>query len=111
MRKIAIVGSRDYIEEGNIADFISTLPEDVEIVSGGADGVDSWAIKHSGCRPTKVFPAEWDLYGKGAGMRRNSTIVDYADEVYAFWNGLSRGTLDTIQKAAKAGKLKGIFVK
>ena len=108
--KIAIVGSRNYSKEGNVADFVTSLPEDAEIVSGGADGVDTWAIKHAGMRATTVFAAQWNLFGKGAGMRRNSTIVEYADEVYAFWDGLSRGTLDTIHKAAKAGKLRGIFV-
>jgi hypothetical protein len=40
---------------------------------------------------------------------RNSQIVDYAEEVFAFHDGTSRGTLDTIRKAKKAGKLKKIF--
>ena len=108
--KIAIVGSRTYRSEGNVGDFVASLPSDATIISGGAPGVDTWAIKYADVRSTEVYPADWDRLGKGAGFARNSTIVEAADEVYAFWDGLSRGTLDSIQKAAKAGKLKGIFV-
>lgn len=108
--KVAIVGSRNYHSEGNVADFVSGLDLDDEIVSGGAAGPDSWAVRYAGVRLIKVFPAEWEEYGKSAGYRRNADIVNYADVVFAFWDGLSKGTLDTITKAAKAGKLKGIFV-
>jgi len=109
MKKIAIVGSRNYRSEGNVADFVSSLGDDVEIVSGGAGGVDSWAAKYAK-GPIKIFYADWDTFGKSAGVKRNTLIVDYADEVYAFWDGLSNGTLDTIRKAAKEGKLRGIFI-
>jgi len=108
--KVAIVGSRDYRSRGNVADFIGGLPEDAVIVSGGARGPDSWAVEAAGVRVTQVFPAEWEKYGRSAGFLRNSTIVAACDELYAFWDGLSKGTLDSIQKAAKVGKLKGIFV-
>lgn len=108
--KIAIVGSRDYRSQGNVADFVGGLPEDAIIVSGGARGVDSWAVEFAGTRLTEVYPADWDKWGRSAGFRRNQTIVDACDELYAFWDGLSKGTLDSIQRAARAGKLKGIFV-
>ena len=58
--KVAIVGSRTYREKGNVADFVCSLPDDAEIVSGGAPGVDSWAVLYAGMRPTKVFPADWE---------------------------------------------------
>ena len=37
-------------------------------------------------------------------MLRNSLIVADCDMVVAFWDGRSRGTLDTITKAVQAGK-------
>jgi hypothetical protein len=40
-----------------------------------------------------------------AAKRRNAWIVEDADHVVAFWDGSSRGTLDTIARAEKAGKL------
>lgn len=42
--------------------------------------------------------------GKAAGFMRNQTIVDRSDEVYAFWDGESRGTKDTINKTLRARK-------
>jgi len=108
--KVAIVGSRNFRSKGNVADFVGSLPGDAVIVSGGARGVDSWAVESAGSRLVEVYPAEWEKWGRSAGFRRNQTIVDASDEVYAFWDGLSKGTLDSIQRAAKAGKLRGIFV-
>lgn len=108
--KVAIVGSRTYRSRGNVADFVGSLPDATIIVSGGARGVDTWAVEAAGTRLTEVYPAEWEKWGNSAGFRRNQTIVGACDELYAFWDGLSKGTLDSIQRAAKAGKLRGIFV-
>lgn len=108
--KIAVVGSRNYRSRGNVTDFVGSLPRDAVIVSGGARGVDSWAVESAGDRLVEVYPAEWEKWGRSAGFRRNQTIVDACDELYAFWDGLSKGTLDSIQRAATAGKLRGIFV-
>lgn len=104
--KVAIVGSRTYPTADHIFEFIDNLPTDVEIVSGGAGGPDSWAVWHAKKRgmPTRVFPADWHTHGKRAGFLRNQTIVDRADVVVAFWDGESRGTADTIAKARAAGK-------
>lgn len=73
------------------------------IISGGARGVDAWAIEEAALLgfATGEIHAEWDKYGKGAGFKRNKDIVLTADEVIAFWDGKSKGTLDTIQKARK----------
>ena len=103
--RIAIVGSRDYPCPDDIRDFVNCLPTGTEIVSGGARGVDRWAeeaARDIGL-PIKIFPADWSK-GKGAGFARNQTIVDYADEVYAFWDGQSSGTRDTIRRARGAEK-------
>jgi hypothetical protein len=55
------------------------------------------------------FPADWDTHGKAAGFMRNQLIVDNCDKVTAFWDGKSKGTLDTITRAVKAGKTVVIF--
>lgn len=54
------------------------------------------------------YPAKWKnpdgSINKRAGFERNSIIVDESDVLVAFWNGKSNGTMDTYQKAVKAGK-------
>ena len=85
MKKIAIVGSRnfnnfdlmnkvvfqDYIEKNGL------YAEDVMIISGGANGADKLAEKLAQLRGYKlvVFKADWNKYGKKAGMIRNSILL------------------------------------
>lgn len=76
-----------------------------EVVSGGARGVDYageiWA-KANGI-PVKVFPADWDKYGRGAGYRRNTQMAEYAEALVAVWDSESRGTHHMITVAKNAG--------
>ena len=106
--KLAIVGSRTFDDYRLVCKYAGLFVfEDIkEIVSGGARGADSLAGRYAKqfVIPLKVFEAEWDKYGKSAGFIRNQTIVDNCDMVLAFWDGESRGTADTIEKAKKAKK-------
>ena len=94
--KLAIVGSR------NIGDFDikSYLPEGiVEIVSGGARGVDRLAANYAeqnGIILTEILP-DYAHYGKSAPLKRNEEIAAYADQAIAFWDGHSRGTAHVIR--------------
>jgi hypothetical protein len=105
-KKIAIVGSRNLRPHKQIERFLRSLPAGTMIVSGGARGPDSIAVEYAQKigLPTKVFPANWDMHGRSAGMIRNAVIVAEADEVIAFWDGVSRGTAFTIERAKKTGK-------
>jgi len=110
--RIAIVGSRDWKDRDAIRDYIQSLPKDTIVVSGGARGVDltaEVAAKELGLE-TKIFLADWDNQGKSAGILRNSLIVSYADEVVAFWDGKSKGTKDTIDKALAAEHIKRVLI-
>lgn len=104
--KIAIVGSRNWMNARAIHSYIDTLPTDTVIVSGGARGVDQIAESHAKMLglETKIFLADWNRYGKSAGIRRNAEIVSYADTIVYFWDGQSSGTKNTIDRAIKAGK-------
>ena len=107
--KVAIIGSRNLNVE-NLQDY---LPEGTdEIVSGGAKGIDTcarnFAIKN-GLKLTEFRP-EYNKYGRGAPLRRNETIVNYADMVLAFWDGESRGTKFVINYCEKVGKECKIFI-
>ena len=104
--KLAIVGGRNFnnydlfleIVQGYLRDSID------EIISGGAKGADSLAERFADYWgfPQPIFKPEWNKYGKSAGFIRNQLIVDNCDMVLAFWDGESRGTADTIEKAKKA---------
>jgi hypothetical protein len=81
---------------------------EVEVVQGGAKGVDAAfadAARVSGL-VVHAFPADWDAYGKGAGPRRNQAMIDAgADFVIAVHRSLawSRGTGDLVRRALTAG--------
>lgn len=104
---VAIVGSRGYRDELRVRHYVrhELEPDDI-VVSGGAQGPDSWAedeaqkCGHVCC----IYLPDYETHGRGAPLVRNSQIVTKCDFVVAFWNGTSRGTLDTIQKAIRAGK-------
>ena len=97
MCKVIIAGSRDItnyhavcaaVAKSGFREIIS------EIVSGHARGVDQLGEKFAKEHkiPMRIFPADWDTYGKSAGHRRNREMGDYADILIALWDGKSRGT-------------------
>jgi hypothetical protein len=79
--------------------------EITEVVSGCARGVDTlgerWAREHH--VPVKRFPANWNLYGKSAGSRRNGEMARYADALVAISLDDSPGTRNMIQQAQVQG--------
>jgi predicted Rossmann fold nucleotide-binding protein DprA/Smf involved in DNA uptake len=77
-----------------------------EIVSGGAYGVDFCGEKYAKkCKmPLTIFKAEWDKYGKRAGVIRNEQMAEYADALIAVWDGESRGTAHMIKTMEALGK-------
>lgn len=107
--RIAIVGSRDGLPWLRVKAAIGELmrlPGVTSVVSGGALGVDRLAESMAlaaGKNVVTVRP-DWKRFGKSAGFRRNVQIVEQADEVYAFWNGTSKGTKHTIDIATKMRK-------
>lgn len=109
--KIAIVGSRDYPNMEKVIEYVKGLDKDTVVVSGGARGVDTTAVlaaKNFGLK-FEEYPADWGKYGLRAGYIRNTTIVEESDKVVAFWDGHSKGTKDTIDKAKEVGKLVAVF--
>jgi len=107
--RVAVIGSRTfdvYSAMDRALKIIHSFEGIDEIVSGGARGADSlaekWAKENN--IPTKIFKANWERYGRGAGMIRNKDIIDRADLVVVFWDGQSKGTKNSLDRAKKAGK-------
>ena len=85
--------------------------KEVEIVSGGARGADKlgerYAKEHN--LRLKIFPADWDKYGKRAGYIRNTEMAEYANCLIAFWDGKSKGTAHMIVLAPKYDLMTAII--
>lgn len=105
--RVAIVGSRDFPRLELVGGKINALAvkaggaSQLTIISGGARGVDQEAERYArsiGAEVVSVLPA-WKEHGTAAGVIRNTEIIARATHVVAFWDGASRGTLDSIQKA------------
>lgn len=107
--KTIIAGSRSITDPQVIVEAIKASGFDItEVVCGGARGVNTlgreWAVEDEGkIIPVKMFLAEWDVFGKSAGYRRNAEMAAYADALIAVWDGESKGTHHMINLALKAG--------
>jgi len=108
---IAIVGGRDFSDytlfKESLSAYISIysgIPDN--IVSGGAKGADTLAAQFATEMdiPLLVFKPDYQKYGRGATLVRNTQIIENADVVFAFWDGQSKGTKDSITKAKKLQK-------
>jgi hypothetical protein len=111
MNKIAVIGSRTFNDykllETTIDNYtISRGISSFSLVSGGARGADKLAEWYS-TRKGKiilVLKADWGLFGKSAGFRRNLQVISNCTEVIAFWDGKSKGTAHAIELAKKQNK-------
>jgi len=94
--RIIIAGSRGYRGgvlgiESAIRDSGFTVTTVISGVAKGADLAGEWWAKSKGI-PCERFPAQWNEFGKSAGMIRNQQMADAADALIALWDGKSRGT-------------------
>jgi len=111
-KKVAVIGSRSFSDREKLYSVLTkNKPKIKLIVSGGARGADTlatqWASDYG--VPYLVFPALWRdpetlAFDRGAGFRRNRLIVEYADHVIAFWDGVSGGTQNSIDIAKELNK-------
>jgi hypothetical protein len=77
-----------------------------EIVSGGANGVDTAA--HNYARDNRMvfalFEPDWKNFGKAAGPIRNLAMAQYADALLLIWDGKSPGSASMKREMTKLGK-------
>ncbi len=110
-KRIGIVGTRftplhSPKWEQEIQAFIDSLPDDTEIIVNGAPGTDQAAIDAAierGIKVTVLFPDAEYSSDQRYFMHRNGLVVERSDEVHAFWDGHSAGTLHAIQLARHLG--------
>ncbi len=98
--KLAIIGSRELF----VKDIDKYIPAAVrEIVTGGAKGIDACAMRYAKANQIKLvtFLPDYRRYGRGAPLKRNTEIIEYANCVLAFWDGKSRGTRFVIDECRR----------
>ena len=103
--KTAVAEWFDYIERnyGRIS----------RVIEGGARGADTLCRDEAMRRglPFDTVKAEWDRYGKRAGMLRNREMIELAERIHgedrivglAFLAPASKGTRDMMRQMEEAG--------
>ena len=111
--RVLVTGCRDWEDEEEVClclDMLEAKHGEITVVCGdcktGADKMTRlWVeVDHGRGRELYVFQADWSG-GKKGGPERNQRMVDRggAKECLAFWDGKSRGTLDCLSRAVRAG--------
>lgn len=107
--KVIVAGGRNFSSFTKLCTILDAHfreTDNIEIVSGGARGVDNMAEKWARSRGIfcEVYPANWKRFGKRAGMMRNAQMAEVGDELVAIWDGESRGTAAMIAMMRQRGK-------
>lgn len=111
--KVAIVGSRRFSAPTRVTEYVTSLPKGSSIITGSASGVDAAATKAAREKgiPVQVMPASFDELADAAkSAARNQRLVDACDVLVAFWDGSSKGTRTTVDRALDSGKEVHVFV-
>lgn len=105
MFKLAVIGSRTFCDYELLKTELDKFPPFI-LISGGARGADKLAEIYADSVGYEkiIFPANWQLYGKSAGFKRNVEIINACQGVVAFWDGISSGTKHSIDLAIKNDK-------
>lgn len=107
MFKVIIAGSRNFhlynLLKETMDYYLSNIEDEITVVCGKARGADILGEKYAIERGYNItyYPANWDKYGKRAGMLRNEEMAKNADALVAFWDGESKGTKNMIAIAQK----------
>ncbi len=110
MRHIAVIGSRSFKDYGRLSADLNRARSawgDFVVVSGGACGADSLAVRwanENGLPDPVIFLPNYSVYGRRAPLERNKQIIAAAEAIIAFWDNVSRGTAHAIELARQAGK-------
>jgi predicted Rossmann fold nucleotide-binding protein DprA/Smf involved in DNA uptake len=111
--KVAIVGSRHFSEPDRVSEYVNGLPRTASIITGSASGVDAAATKAARAKgiAVQVMPASFDEVADASrSAARNQRLVDACDVLVAFWDGVSKGTRATVDRALDSGKEVHVFV-
>jgi len=110
--RICVCGGRDYFNAAKVNEVLDYAykRKPFVLISGGATGADTLAIQWARSRkvPCEVYPAQWRLFGRGAGPIRNHQMIGTGIDVLLAFPG-GRGTQHMI-KACLRHKVKVIMI-
>jgi hypothetical protein len=95
-------------------DKITTGHKVVYILNGCADGADLIGHMYAVLRGIQEvkYAADWELYGKAAGPKRNELMAQNADALALIWDGKSRGSKNMLENARKYNlKIRQLIIK
>jgi YspA, cpYpsA-related SLOG family len=105
--KVIIAGSRTFTDYQCLCQVLA--PERhrlTQVLTGGARGAEllgyRWAWKHA--VKHQLFRADWERFGKAAGVRRNHQLAQAGDVLVVFGHTTSPGTAHLIQCIQQLGK-------
>ncbi len=111
---VIIAGSREFKDYDLLKEVCDRVLENkvkdgykIIIVSGNAKGADSLGERYAQEKgyEVKLYPAQWEKYGKKAGMVRNEKMADIGNALIAFFSddpkAESRGTKNMVEIARK----------
>ncbi len=107
MLRLIIAGSRGvrgYREVSEAAEtFCLCYGTPDAVLSGGAHGADNLGEEWARLKgiPLEVYPADWLVHGRKAGMMRNAQMARCANALLAVWDGSSSGTRHMIEVARR----------
>jgi len=117
--RVLVCGDRKWAEPTLIQVILrGFLADNFFLIEGCAPGADrcahDWGLEFLDEEHHLHFPAQWQVYGRGAGPRRNQAMLEQGepDLALAFHNNLeaSKGTKDMVSRALGAG-IKVVHIK
>jgi predicted Rossmann fold nucleotide-binding protein DprA/Smf involved in DNA uptake len=111
--KFGIVGSRHFADLGRVETYVEGLPRDARIVTGSASGVDAAATRAARRQglAIQVLGASFEeARDASVAQARNQKLIDQCDVLVAFWDGSSKGTRGTVERALDSGREVHVFI-
>ena len=105
--KLIIVGSHTFTDYQLLCQTLAPECQRItQVLTGGARGAEllgyHWAWKHA--IRHRLFRADWEHFGKTAGVRRNHQLAQAGDILVVFGHPTAPGTAPVIQCMRALGK-------
>ena len=92
---LIVAGSRNFQNYPLMCKELDKIKSTIgEVICGDVKGADTYGAMYARDNniPIRHCPADWEKYGVRAGYVRNEQMGNCADELIAFWDGISPGT-------------------
>jgi predicted Rossmann fold nucleotide-binding protein DprA/Smf involved in DNA uptake len=110
--KLLVAGPRNYTDEMRVYTILldmyfgNFLPPNLTLITGGAKGVDTYAMNWAKQQniPFETFKPDYKKYEdnpKYAPLARNEEMAKLCSAAIVFWSGVDGGTLYTMRKLAE----------